>query len=138
MVFKFGNLQIVVPKHVNYKSKNIYTLTKTNLPTRRQGNQSIRLNSSSSIRVPIVKLNVDKNSPEVGKLVEEVTNKIETDKKTLDKLKLIEDKQKVKHNSNYDAIIKMVYSERQTTGCGSNCSRKCCHWQPGGYPLLTT
>ena len=59
MSLTFGLYKVLVPEKMNLNGKSVNTLTKTHNPSKRKGEQSISLVSSSKNSKPEVKINVD-------------------------------------------------------------------------------
>lgn len=101
----FGDFKIHIPKFANYKNKEIETLTRTNIPTRRKGEQSIRLVKDSHVTIPQVKINIDteidtKNMKVVNKTIKELEDNIKVTSKDIDKLvEIKEQKKKIKQEN---------------------------------------
>lgn len=117
----FGDFKITVPKFAHYKNKDINTLTRTNIPTRRKGEQSIRLIGSSKTTIPHVQINIDThthNMKIINKTIKEIQENIKNDVEQFDRLIGIKQKNTTENEQAIetdDEVISNVLTEMYNT-----------------------
>lgn len=111
MVFSHGAFTLVVPKKVIYNNKQIDTLTKTNLPSRRKGEQSIHLKSSSKVEIPKVQVTINDKLKYSPKLVHAIEDQIKSDQQIVNKIEQIQQKQQESKNAikSWDDLEKLIF-----------------------------
>mgnify|MGYP003351957290 CR=1 FL=1 len=116
MGFRLGDIRIFVPKYRKYKHRNVNTLTKTNLPTRRQGVQSIQLKESSSAVIPKVKFSLGDDVKYAVSNINALKSQICHDKQVVEEIQQKQhDKHKAEVQKNYDIILDMMYPNNGQT-----------------------
>jgi hypothetical protein len=100
-----------VPDKVTLNNKVVNTLTKTSNPTRRKGEQSIKLKASNKVDIPVVSVNVDKPIANPKKLINTLEKQINASEKVIDKL---EDKVK-RQTKKKEEPIKQVQTYHDDT-----------------------